>query len=332
MEKISVVIPCRNEEKYIEGCVKSLLNNGFDPSRLEILVVDGMSTDGTVDRLKELMQEFTQVKLVVNKEKVTPHALNLGINNAIGDYILIASAHSSFSPGYISTLMNKIHTLDNAVAVGGVMETKVKNETRTSVAIREVLSNRFGVGNAMFRVGAKEDMKVDTVPFGLYKASLLKESGGYDERLIRNHDIELSKRLLKSGGFIYLIPSAVCTYYARETYGMMVKNNYRNGKWNILTVFITKNFSSLSIRHFIPLLFLLSLILPAIAALLWTPFLFLSLSSFVLYIVATIYFALTADRSETTLLHLIFGFLILHLAYGLGSLNGIIILPKFAFK
>lgn len=332
MEKVSVVIPCRNEEKYIEGCVRSLLTNGYSPSALEILVVDGISTDNTMVILEDLKNEFPQLKVIKNEKQVTPNALNLGIENATGEYILIASAHSSFSKGYISTLVHKISELDNAIAVGGVMQTEVKNETKKSNAIKEILSNKFGVGNAMFRVGTDEVIEVDTVPFGLYKASRLKGIGGYDERLIRNHDIELSKRLLKSGGAIYLIPDAICTYYARETYSGLTQNNFRNGKWNILTVFITKNFGSLSLRHFIPLFFVLSLILPLIAGLIWWPLALASALSFMLYLIAVMYFASTSNTERTTVFHLVYGFFVLHLAYGLGSLIGILTLPKFAFK
>jgi glycosyltransferase involved in cell wall biosynthesis len=330
--KISVVIPCRNEVRYISGCVHSLLENGFDPELLEILVVDGMSDDGTIDKVQELNSNYPQVKLVPNPKRVTPVALNLGIENASGDYILIASAHSSFDKGYISTLVKKIQSLENAIAVGGVMRTEVKNETPISLAIKAILAHRFGVGNAMFRIGTDADLKVDTVPFGLYRADLLKAAGGYDIRLIRNHDIELSKRLLRDGGNIYLTPVAQCTYYAREKFGALAKNNYNNGKWNILTVFITKNFSSLSIRHFIPLIFLMSLILPLVAGLIWCPLSYLSAISLITYTIAVTYFATTSVPKGTTIFHMIYGFFVLHLAYGLGSLLGLLILPKFALK
>jgi glycosyltransferase involved in cell wall biosynthesis len=332
LEKVSVIIPCRNEEKYIEGCVRSLLMNGYDPQLLEVLVVDGVSTDNTPEVLNALMIEFPQVRMIPNNKKVTPNALNLGIQHATGDYILIASAHSSFIEGYIETLVQKIKELPDAIAVGGVMRTEVKNETKCSLAIREILSNPFGVGNAMFRVGVEEVMKVDTVPFGLYRATLLKDSGGYDERLIRNHDIELSKRLLRGGGNIFLIPKAECTYYARETYMGLARNNYRNGKWNILTVVITKNFGSLSLRHFIPLIFVLSLILPLIFSLFWWPLCLLSALSFLMYIMSVFYFSLSTDRVKTTMVHLLFGFFVLHFSYGLGSLNGFFILPKFVVR
>jgi hypothetical protein len=184
----------------------------------------------------------------------------------------------------------------------------------------------------MFRIGIASDTKVDTVPFGLYRADLLKASGGYDVRLIRNHDIELSKRLLRGGGSIYLTPSTECTYYARERFGAIAKNNYNNGKWNILTVFITKNFGSLSVRHFVPLIFLLSLIVPLLAGLLWWPFTLLSVCSFMTYLLAVCYFSVTSEHKGTTVFHMIIGFFVLHLSYGMGSLVGILILPKFAGK
>jgi glycosyltransferase involved in cell wall biosynthesis len=330
--KVSIVIPCRNEENYIVDCVSSLLSNGYDQNLIEILVVDGKSTDNTAQLISELSKEFPQVKLVVNEKKVTPNALNLGIQNASGDYILIASAHSSFSKGYITTLVHQIQTLDNAVAVGGIMRTQVKNETPISLAIKEVLSNKFGVGNAMFRIGIDEIMQVDTVPFGLYRAEILKSINGYDERLIRNHDIEMSKRLVQNGGNIYLIPTAVCTYYAREAYSKLAQNNYNNGKWNILTVFITKNYKSLSIRHFVPLFFVLSLILPALASILFQPFIFLSLLSLTMYTFGVFYFSLKSTTKGTTIAHLMTAFFILHFSYGIGSIVGIFLIPKFAGK
>lgn len=331
-KRISIVIPCRNEEKYIVDCVHSLLTNGYDPAFLEILVVDGKSTDRTAELVEQLNKDYPQVRLLVNEQKVTPNALNIGIQNATGNYILIASAHSAFSKGYIATLVEQIEKLENAVAVGGVMKTEVKNETPVSLAIKEVLSNKFGVGNAMFRVGIEKITKVDTVPFGLYRAEKLKEIKGYDERLIRNHDIEMSKRLLAQGGNIYLIPNAVCTYFAREKYSKLAQNNYNNGKWNILTVFITKNFKSLSIRHFVPLIFVFSLILPLLASLVYFPLIWLSLASLSAYLVGVAYFSFKAQVKGTTLLHLVSAFFILHFSYGIGSLIGLLLIPKFAIK
>ena len=323
MKKISIVIPCRNEAKYIANCIYSLLDNIPKDCDVEILVIDGMSTDGTRKIVEDIITNNVHVKMIDNHDIVTPNALNLGVNNATGEYTMIASAHSSFEPKYIEKLMNAMDRL-NADVVGGFMQTAIKNITPKALAIKEVISCKFGVGNAMFRVGVEKEELVDTVPFGLYKTDLFKEIGGYDNRLIRNHDIELSKRLIAAGKKIYLIPDALCTYYARETFGAIAQNNYRNGLWNILTVKITKNFSSLSLRHFIPLIFLLSLILPSAFAALWWPLCLISALSLTCYLLALCLISLKlAVTKKLNFFYLSWTFIVLHFSYATGSLVGI---------
>ncbi|MDG1175073.1 MAG: glycosyltransferase family 2 protein [Flavobacteriales bacterium] len=320
---LSIVIPCYNEQGYIENCVLSLLQNGYSSSLIEILVVDGGSTDGTIEKVNSLSLKYPQVKLLNNEKKKTPFALNLGIEKAANDYLIIASAHSSFDKGYISTLFRE-KEIHNADVIGGVMETKVQNLTPTSKAIKEVLSNKFGVGNASFRVGIEKAMEVDTVPFGLYKTELMREIEGYNPKLIRNHDIELSKRLLKKGKRIVLTPATKCYYYARESYQKLAQNNYRNGKWNLFTVFITKDFNSLSLRHFVPLAFVLSILLPLLASLFNSPFVYLSLMMLGIYLFSLILIIFkTIDLKGTTFLHMLAAFITLHFSYGIGSLVGL---------
>ena len=327
--EVSVVIPCYNEVRYIRDCIDSLLSNGTDPSRMELLVIDGGSTDGTVAFLNELSQRYPQVKVLNNPARITPRALNIGVHAAQGTYILISSAHASFDYGYISTLISTMSQHADAIGVGGVMETKVKNSTAMSESIRTVLMHPVGVGNAKFRTGVSDVISVDTVPFGLYHAQELKAVGGYDERLIRNHDMELSKRLLRNGGKIYLTPMARCTYYARETFRAMAKNNFNNGKWNLKTVYITQTFSSLSLRHFIPMLFLGSWVLPLILSLItcnpWW-----SLASFGVLIAYTGVLTAVSWRArngKNKVFMVLIGFKLLHFSYGLGSLIGLLSIP-----
>ena len=327
--EVSVVIPCYNEVRYINDCIDSLLSNGTDPICMELLVIDGGSTDGTIALLNELSQRHPQVKVLNNPDRITPRALNIGVHAAQGTYILISSAHASFDDGYIGTLISTMSQHADAIAVGGVMETKVKNSTSMSESIRTVLMHPVGVGNAKFRTGVSDIMTVDTVPFGLYRAQELKAAGGYDERLIRNHDMELSKRLLRNGGKIYLTPLARCTYYARETYRAMAKNNFNNGKWNLKTVFITRTFSSLSLRHFIPMLFLGSWILPLIVSLItWNPWWSLAtLGVLTAYIGTLLAVSWRARNGKNKVLMVLIGFKLLHFSYGLGSLIGLLSLP-----
>jgi glycosyltransferase involved in cell wall biosynthesis len=327
MKTVSIVIPCKNEEQHIETCILSLLNNGYPEEYLEILIVDGMSDDRTHALVINMQQQFSNIKWIENHRKKTPFALNLGIQHATGEYILIASAHSSFDTGYISVLLEKMEQLQ-ADVVGGMMRTNVKHSTVISNAIQQVLSHPFGVGNSMFRVGVEQDIQVDTVPFGLYKTTLLRSVGGYNEQLIRNHDMELSKRLLAKGARIFLTPDAQCTYYARETKWSMAKNNYDNGKWNMLTVYITRDFTSLSFRHFVPLLFVLSLILPLMLGILYWPFCILTLVSLVLYFTTLIRVITKMESTGTNFFELMKTFITLHLSYGTGSLVGLLHLNK----
>ncbi len=326
---VSIIIPCFNEEKYIGQCIDSFFQQTRGLS-IEVLVIDGMSTDGTRKVIQQKQNNYPNaIRIIDNKKKKTPFALNLGIENADGNYTLIASAHSSFDPDYISSILDQFKTSD-ADIIGGVMETKVLNENAKSLSIVAVLSNKFGVGNSMFRVGIDAPTEVDTVPFGIYKTELLQSIGGYDVRLIRNHDIEMSKRILARGHKILLVPKPKCYYYARETFSGIFKNNFRNGNWNIKTVYITKKFSSLSLRHFIPLLFLMSLIVPTLAGIFYSWFALFSLLSLSMYsaLVLSQSVAIKKQNDGTSVFHAFLCFFVLHFGYGLGSLAGMFSIKK----
>ncbi len=320
-DRVSIVVPCRNEVAYIEKCIHSLLENGYPNDLLEILIVDGMSDDGTRDVVQKIGNSHPQVRLVDNPMVKTPFGLNAGIQASTGEYVMIASAHSSFDKGYIQTLKD-ILIEKGADGVGGVMETTVVNSNARSEAIVNVLSHPLGVGGSLFRTGVDELTQVDTVPFGLYKKSTLIEVGAYDERLIRNHDIEMSKRMLAKGARIYLTPKTYCTYYARETWWALAKNNFRNGLWNLKTIKITKDYNSLSIRHFVPLIFLLSVLLPFIGAFFYFPLIFLGFTSLGSYVIVIAKSALEMTKN-TSWAHVFYTFLVLHFSYGLGSLVGV---------
>ena len=212
----------------------------------------------------------------------------------------------------------------NADNIGCVLNTDVLNKTPKTLAIREVLSNRFGVGNSSFRTGVTSACEVDTVPFGCWRREVFQKYGFYDKRLVRNQDIELNKRIKRGGGHIFIIPDISCTYLARETFKALAKNNYGNGKWNILTVYYTKYFSSLSVRHFIPLAFVLSLLLPVVLMPLNLWFGVLSLMSLGAYMVTLGGVSFTIWKTKRlNVFYLLMSFLTLHLSYGWGSLMGI---------
>lgn len=324
---LSVICPIYNEEKYIVKCIDSILSQDYPKDELEIIFVDGMSKDQTREIVSEYIQKYSFIRLIDNPERIVPPAMNKGIEVAKGDIIMRLDAHATYEKNYFSVLVNALNKLE-ADNVGAVCKTDVLNKTPKTLAIREVLSNKFGVGNSVFRTGVDKVMEVDTVPFGCWKREVFNKYGLYDVRLVRNQDIELNKRILRGGGKICIVPNTYCTYLARETFKGLAKNNYGNGKWNILTVFYTKQFSSLSIRHFIPLLFVLSLIVPTVLVFWYTPFIILSILSLLAYIclLGVISFKLCVSK-QLNFFYLLVSFIVLHLSYGWGSLMGIIKLP-----
>ena len=318
---ITVIIPLYNEEDYIRGCLDSVLASDFPMEEMEILLIDGGSQDKTVNIIQEFQSRHHAIKLLHNPQKIVPVAMNIGIKEAKGDYIIRLDAHASYPKDYFSKLIAWHQKLD-ADNIGGIVRTEIIHQTSKTNAIKKVLSHPLGVGNSDFRVGVDEVKKVDTVPFGCYPKEVFEKYGYYDERLVRNQDIELNKRIINSGGEIYLVPDVSCVYYARESFKELAKNNFANGYWNILTAFYTGAFRSLSLRHFIPLLFLLSLIIPMIAALWYPSLVWISLFSLASYLSLVIIISLKLKNSTNSIGYLILSFLTLHLSYGWGSLMG----------
>lgn len=324
---LSVICPIYNEEKYIAQFLESLLKQDYPKDDLEIILVDGMSKDGTRDIVARYIDQYPFIRLIDNPEKIVPYAMNKGIDAAKGDVIMRLDAHASYQSDYFSVLVNGLKRL-KAENVGTVCKTDVLHKTPKTLAIREVLGNKFGVGNSTFRTGIDHEQEVETVPFGCWSREVFEKYGKYDVRLVRNQDIELNKRIIRGGGHIYILPDTYCTYLARETYHALAKNNYGNGKWNILTVYYTKLFSSLSIRHFIPLAFVLSLIVPALLSLLWWPFILISIATLLAYTgLIGVISAKLAISKHLNFFYLVATFFVLHLSYGWGSLMGILRLP-----
>ncbi len=320
---LSVICPIYNEEKYIANCIESILLQDYPKDELEVLFVDGMSKDRTREIVAEYTRKYPFIRLIDNPEKIVPYAMNYGIRASKGEVIIRLDAHATYEKNYFSALVRRLNEL-GADNVGSVCKTDVLNKTPKTLAIREVLSNKFGVGNSVFRTGIDKVMEVDTVPFGCWRRDVFDKYGLYDLRLVRNQDIELNKRILRGGGKIFIVPDTYCTYLARETFKGLAKNNYGNGKWNILTVHYTKQVNSLSIRHFIPLAFVLSLILPVIASIFYLPLIALAALSLIAYVLLLGLISIKLSFSKKlNFFYLLASFLVLHLSYGWGSLVGI---------
>lgn len=212
---VSVVIPCRNEFKYIAGLLDSIVTQNYPKEKLEIIIADGMSDDGTRNIIKEYSEKYQYIKLIDNEKKIVPTALNKAIKMSIGEIIIRLDAHSIYPNNYFSKLI-EVSESTGADNVGAMWETCPGNDTLKAKAIAIAMSHPFGVGGATYRIPTTktEPFEVDTVPFGCYKRSVFEKIGYYDETMLCNEDNDFNDRLLKSGGKILLIPTLKIKYFA----------------------------------------------------------------------------------------------------------------------
>ncbi len=313
--KVSIVIPCRNEEHYIQACVDSMLNQDYP--NLEVLICDGMSDDGTRDVLSQY-QNDQRVRVLDNEARVTPIALNLGIENSNGAVVIIFGAHATMNPDYVSKCIETFAIDKKIACVGGILNQV--NENKDAAVISMAMSSVFGVGNAHFRTGTKSGY-VDTVAFGAYKREVFEAVGLFDEELVRNQDDEFNFRVLKGGFKIYLNPDIKADYYVRGDFQKLWRQYYQYGYWK---VYVNRKHGAITtMRQLVPAFmvscFAFTFLLAVIFPVFWNLFLF----GFFLYLGASIYFAQRKVRFTNAIWGLIRSFIVLHFSYGSGYLKGI---------
>ncbi|MEI7801862.1 MAG: glycosyltransferase family 2 protein, partial [Bacteroidota bacterium] len=212
---VTVVIPCRNEKDYILQCVQSVLHNNYPREKIEVIVCDGMSDDGTFELLKNFAVKIPQLKVLVNEKRTTPYALNLGIKNSKGDVIIILGAHAEMHGNYLNTCVNILKEKPDVWCCGGILNNEAKDETGEIISV--AMTSPFGVGSAHFRTGAREGY-VDTVAFGAYRKEVFSLIGLFDEELTRNQDDEFNYRLTKAGKKIWLATDTSIKYFVRGSW------------------------------------------------------------------------------------------------------------------
>ncbi|MCQ2342198.1 MAG: glycosyltransferase family 2 protein [Paludibacteraceae bacterium] len=255
---VSIICPCYNEKLYIQDCINSIARQDYDLSQVEVLIIDGMSTDGTREIIRQMQQTYSWLHLIDNPRHIASTAMNIGLKQAQGEYIVRIDTHAVYPVSYISTLLHHLITLPNAQNVGAVCRTLPANDTPIAQAIALTISHKFGVGNSLFRVGVHQITETDTVPFGCWHKQWVNDLGGFDEELIRNQDDEFNARTIERGGKIYLIPNLSVDYYARPTLNKTWQMFYQYGLFKPLVNH--KRNHPATLRQFIPPLFVLGLI------------------------------------------------------------------------
>lgn len=320
---VSVVVPCRNEGRHIERCLESILAAKYPQDSFEVLVVDGESTDNTRELVLEAARRNAQVRLIPNPRRITPAGLNAGIREARGDVIIIMGAHAGYPPHYVARLVEWLQST-GADLVGGACITQPGDDSPMARAIASVMSHPFGVGNSHFRIGTREPIETDTVPFGCYRREVFSRVGLFDEELVRNQDDELSLRLIKAGGRILLVPDVTSTYYARARLDQVARMFYQYGYFKPLV--IRKLGRVMTARQLAPGLLVLGLLVAGIAGVWWSPARLAFGILLSVYLAATLVATATLASREglAELIRVPVVFSVVHFSYGIGFLRGLL--------
>ncbi len=321
---VSVIIPCFNEEKFIGPILESLISQDYPHDRMEVMAVDGNSRDRTQEIIRKYAAGWPFIRLLLNERQYVPFALNMGIRESKGDFIIIFGSHADYPHNYISALITRSLSLD-ADNIGGLCIARPPDPSNKSLAISEALSSPFGVGNSYFRIGADAIRKVDTVTFGCYKRSVFDRIGLFDESLLRCQDDEFNARLEKHGGSIYLDPDISVDYYTRTTVKSVYRMFFQYGLFKPLVSM--KIGKPTTVRQLVPFFFVMFMLTFIPLSLALPAFLWLFLPVMGLYLVINLVFTariMKKTKHPALFLYLPWLFFLVHFSYGWGYLNGII--------
>jgi glycosyltransferase involved in cell wall biosynthesis len=319
---VSIVIACRNEEKFIGKCLDSIMGQGYPKDKLEVLVVDGMSSDKTKEVVDEYTRDHPFVQLLENPKKLTPFAMNIGIRGSKGDVIILVNAHSILDKSFLKNSIDYLNRTQ-ADAVGGTLKTINEGSSLMAKAIPIATDCILGAGGKRYRSRMEEGFVKDTLPYCAYRRELIEKIGCVDEDLIRDQDEEFNYRILKKGGKIFYSPHIKSYLFLRPSLKKLWKQHFQYGYFKPLVV--QKVGSLMTWRQAIPSLFVGSLILTGILSFFiqyaWWCFLFI----LGCYAAVNLFFSFLLSAKEDFRLFpfLVASFSILHVSYGIGYIKGI---------
>ena len=316
-KQLSIIIPTYNEDNWIIECIESLLDGDYPLDKIEIVIADGHSTDGTVDRIRKFASEHRDItiKVVNNPDKTQGYGLNLAIQSADpnSEIILRADAHSIYPQNYVSSCAKTLMDVE-ADNVGGVMVPK--GNTLRQKAVAFCMSHPLGVGNAKFHLGDYSGF-VDTAYLGCFKRSVFDKAGLFDPQMTPNEDAELNVRIRKTGGHVYLNGNIKVDYFPRDSLVKLLKQYFRYGQGRCRTFKKHKAFTS--IRQLVPPLWAVSSFVFLALSLTW-PVFAIPLLVYVLTLVIASGYGAFKEHDLAILLSPVC-FVIMHYAWGFGLLQ-----------
>lgn len=323
---VTVIIPTRNEGRFIAECLDSVLTGEYPVDRLEILVIDALSTDGTRDLIRARNAAGAPIRILDDFDRNIPRALNLAIRESQGEILIRLDAHNTYAKDYLRRCVQRL-VAGEAEIVGGVWHVVPRTRNAWGRAVTAVLSEPFGVGNAHYRTRRlTQPTLVDTVPYFACQRALFDRFGFFDDNIPGSEDMVYNSRVREAGGRILLDPAIESWYHARTELGSFVKHNLRNGYWATLPLLWGVR---LRARHFAPLVFVSAMAVLGVMWLLQQRFGWLLVVALVTYILVAAGVALrTAVRERAPMQFALMPvvFFVLHASYGIGSVAGICVL------
>jgi glycosyltransferase involved in cell wall biosynthesis len=245
---VTIAMPCLNEEAFIGPCLQSVLEQTYPLDRIEVLVADGGSTDGTLEAIGRLAALDRRIRVIANPDRFQAAGLNRILREARGDVIVRMDVHCEYAPDYVQKCVEVLERT-GADNVGGAQ--RCRGRSAFERAVCAALRSPLGVGGAAYRNPEKEGY-VDTVFLGAYRKSVFDRIGPWDSAAITNEDAELNQRLVAAGGRIYLSREIVVHYSPRSSFGALARQYYRYGRGRART--LRKHGRFLSIRPALPFL------------------------------------------------------------------------------
>lgn len=319
---VTVIMPVRNEGAFIAESLGAVLSQDYPSDRLEVLVADGMSTDGTrriVDQVVTL-REGVSVRVLENRGGIVPTGFNEALRVAKGDIVVRVDGHTVIASEYVRECVAALGR-SGADNVGGRMVAVSDGAFGRATSL--ATSSPFGVGGARFHYSSQEEW-VDTVYLGCWRREIFARIGGFDEEMVRNQDDEFNYRLASAGGRILLSPRIRSVYYNRSSVRKLWKQYFQYGYWKVRVM--QKHPAQMKLRHFAPACFVLALTAISLSSAV-APVARQALGVLVgIYLAASLAASLWAVRgSSWRLLPLMpLAFLTIHLAYGSGFLTGLL--------
>ena len=259
---VSIVVPCRNERDHIEAALQSILAQDPPLGGFEVIVADGMSSDGTRDILDSLAREDPRLRIIDNPGLSAPCARNVGIRESRGRHIAIMDAHAEYAPDYIRACIEILEDHPDILCSGGPISSQ--GTTLFGRAVAAAMSHPVGIGNAKHRLPEYEGY-AEGACFPVFRRETFDKFGLFDETLIRNQDDEFNFRIARQGGKIFISHRARCIYHVRETPSQLFKQYFQYGYWRVAV--LRKHNVPASLRQLAPIGFLCLLIASLIVSL-----------------------------------------------------------------